>query len=181
MIYVPCRRRVLVGVWLVLAPIGTAAQDRPDSEMQPRPEDVSTLDGIIHAYYEVVSGPAGVPRQVARDHTLHHPDALVAITGLNGSGEPTIRTMTLAEYHGGPSEPAEGFYEQEIHREVQTFGSVTHVWSTYEWRREPDGVVQGRGINSIQLYFDGERWWITSWIFDSERPDNPIPPEYSAR
>lgn len=149
--------------------------------MQPRPEDVSTLDGIIRAYYEVVSGPAGVPRQVARDHTLHHPDALVAITGLNASGEPTIRTMTLAEYHGGPSEPAEGFYEQEIHREVQTFGSVTHVWSTYEWRREPDGAVQGRGINSIQLYFDGERWWITSWIFDSERPGNPIPPEYSAR
>jgi hypothetical protein len=149
--------------------------------MQPRPEDVSTLDGIIRAYYEVVSGPAGQPRQVARDHSLHHPDALVAITGQNASGEPTIRTMTLAEYHEGSGEPAVGFYEQETHRQVQSFGSVTHVWSTYEWRREPSGAVQGRGINSIQLYFDGRRWWITSWIFDSERPDNPIPPEYSAR
>lgn len=173
--------RFLIAVSLLLLPGGVTGQDRPAGEAPPLPADVSTLDGIIRAYYEVVSGPAGQPRQVARDHSLHHPDALVAITGLNASGEPTIRTMTLAEYHEGSSEPAEGFYEQEIHRQVQSFGSVTHVWSTYEWRREPSGPVRGRGINSIQLYFDGDRWWITSWIFDSERPDNPIPPEYSAR
>ena len=40
------------------------------------------------------------------------------------------------------------------------------------------GKPYARGINSIQLYFDGERWWITSWVFDSEREGNEIPGEY---
>jgi hypothetical protein len=49
---------------------------------------------------------------------------------------------------------------------------MIHVWSTYEWRNAEDGPVEGRGINSIQRYHDGKRWWITSWIYDSERDDN---------
>jgi hypothetical protein len=50
--------------------------------------------------------------------------------------------------------------------------------STYSSSTTPDGEPYDRGINSIQLTWDGERWWIVSWIFDSERPGNPIPPEF---
>ena len=145
----------------------------------PLAEDVATLDGIIKAYYEVVSGPAGEPRQTERDHSLHHPDARAIITGKDEEGTPFIRNRTLAEYHelaSAGGNPA--FYEVEIHRQTQRFGNVAHVWSTYAWRTAEDGPVQGRGINSIQLYHDGQRWWITAWIFDSERDDNPIPPEF---
>lgn len=142
----------------------------------PLPEDIETLDGIIKAYYEVVSGPAGEPRQVERDRSIHHPDALVGISGVDRDGNAFMQTMTLDEYHersAAGGNPA--FYEVEIHREVQTFGNVTHVWSTYAWSTEENGPVGGRGINSIQLYNDGERWWVMSWIFDSERSDNFIP------
>ncbi|MFC1562351.1 hypothetical protein ACFL4Q_05080, partial [candidate division KSB1 bacterium] len=118
------------------------------------------------------------PRQVERDKSLHYPDARVAITGKNRDGIPYIRLMTIDEYHSGNELPETGFYEREIHRVVQPFGNIVHVWSTYEWRSEENGPVRGRGINSIQLYNDGERWWVTSWIFDSERADNPIPNEY---
>lgn len=145
----------------------------------PRPEDVATLDGIIAAYYEVVSVPAGRAADRARDESIHHPSALVAITAVDGDGNPVISTMTLGQYHdrlGGPR--AEGFFEWEIHRVTERFGNVAHVWSTYAHSTEPDGPVRGRGINSIQLYHDGDRWWITSWIYDSERPDNPIPSRY---
>ncbi len=145
-------------------------------------DDVATLDGIIRAYYEVVSGPAGESADRQRDMFLHHPDALVGMVGLDADRRPALHTMTLAEYHdrfGGPrSEP---FYEWEIHREVMRFGSIAHVWSTYVESDAPDRDPAGRGINSITLYFDGERWWITGWIYDSERADNPIPAEYLPR
>ncbi len=150
-----------------------------EAEGTNRIEDVATLDGIIAAYYEVVSGAAGVERQTERDSYLHHPDARAIVTGVDSEGAAFIRNMTLAEYHadtrasGNPS-----FYEWEIHRVTQRFGNVAHVWSTYAWSDEENGAVQGRGINSIQLYHDGERWWITAWIFDSERSDNPIPRVY---
>ncbi len=167
--------RYMLPLLFMLGTLPAAAQ----GTSYPLAEDVSTLDGIIKAYYEVVSGPAGVPRQVERDHSLHHPDARAIITGLDQDGKPFIRNMTLAEYHEGSASGGNpAFYEDEIHRVTQTFGNVTHVWSTYAWRRSEDGPVEGRGINSIQLFYDGERWWITAWIFDSEREDLPIPAEY---
>lgn len=87
--------------------------------------------------------------------------------------------MTLDEYHdrsGGVRTTP--FYEWEIHRVTETFGNVTHLWSTYVTSDEEGGRPQSRGINSIQLYFDGDRWWVTSWIFDSERDGNSIPDKY---
>jgi hypothetical protein len=64
---------------------------------------------------------------------------------------------------------------------VELFGNVAHVWSTHEASRDQGGTPFVRGINSIQLYNDAERWWMTSWIFDSEPRGNPIPPEYLGR
>ena len=150
-----------------------AAQEASD------PADVADLDAIIAAYYDVISGPAGEVADRERDRSLHHPDALVGISGVDGEGQPFLRTMSLDEYHdafGGARQ--EAFYEREIHREARRFGNVAHVWSTYASSREPEGEPFARGINSIQLYHDGSRWWIMGWIFDSERQGNPIPPEY---
>ncbi len=144
----------------------------------PLPADIATLDGIINAYYEVVSGPEG-PKQTERDRSLHHPDAHVMITGEDSTGKPTLRSITLAEFHATASPAA--FYEVEIHRVTETFGHITHVWSTYEYRSEPDGPVLGRGINSIQLYHDQERWWVLGWVYDSERKNNPLPEKYLPR
>jgi hypothetical protein len=143
------------------------------------PADVGTLDDIIRAYYEVVSGPAGELPDRARDHSLHLPEAVVGIPGRDESGKPRLITMTLDQYHDRfGAARAEGFYEKEIHRIVHRFGNVAHVMSTYASSTTPNGEIIDRGINSIQLTWDGERWWIVSWIFDSERPDNPIPEEF---
>jgi hypothetical protein len=168
--------RILFGLFLGMAfgMSALSAQDRPAD-----PRDVGTLDDIIRAYYEVVSGPAGEIPDRARDHTLHLPNALVGVPGQDDQGRPILVTMTLDDYHdrfGGPR--AEGFFEKEIHREVSRFGNVAHVMSTYSSSSTPEGEPFDRGINSIQLTWDGERWWIVSWIFDSERPDNPIPPVF---
>jgi hypothetical protein len=146
---------------------------------QPRPEDVATLDGIIKAYYEVVSGPAGQPRDWARDQSLHHPQAQVTIISQDAAGKPAARVMTLGAFHtlsGGLSES--GFFEYEIHRITERYGNTAHVWSTYEWRNTEDGPVGGRGINTIQLFWSEGRWWITSWMFDNSGKGGDIPARY---
>ena len=166
---------LFLAMFLALGSVSAAGQ----AEQAADPNDVSTLDDIIRAYYEVVSGPAGGIADRARDQTLHLPNALVGIPGRNENGSPNLVTMTLDDYHdrsGGPR--SEGFYEKELHRVVQRFGAVAHVFSTYASSTTPDGEAFDRGINSIQLTWDGERWWIVSWIFDSEREDNPIPGEF---
>src|ERR1700687_2290142 len=53
-----------------------------------RTEDVSSIDGIMKAFYEVVSGPAGEARQWSRDRTLYIPGVRFVSMGVNAKGEP---------------------------------------------------------------------------------------------
>jgi hypothetical protein len=133
---------------------------------EARPEDVSTIDGIIKAYYEVVSGPAGERADEARDKTLHHPDAWVAIAGKDADGAPTVRVMTLDDYYGDNAPRTEGFWEWETDRVVQRSGNMVHVWSSYASARTEGGEPFNRGVNSITLFWDGTRWWVMGWMYD---------------
>jgi hypothetical protein len=143
-------------------------------------DDVSTLNGIIKAYYDVVTVKKGQKPSYQRDSSLHITGALVGGTNLNKNGRIMMHTMSLRQYHD--MEDAElakdGFVEKELARKVEKFGSIYHVWSTYETRNTPTGPIIERGINTIELYDDGKRFWILSWFYDSERKDNPLPKKY---
>ena len=146
---------------LVMVPAVVSAQ------LAPRPEDVATVDGILRAYYEVVSGPAGESADVERDRSLHHPDAWVAIANVDRSGTPSVRVMTLDGYHGDNAPRQAGFWEWETDRVITRSGNMVHVWSSYASARTQGGEPFTRGVNSITLFHDGERWWIMGWMFDS--------------
>ena len=143
----------------VLTPAGVGAQDA-------RAEDVSTIDGIITAFYDVISGPAGERADVERDRSLHHPDAWVSIASVGPDGERRVRVMTLEQYHGSNAPRGQAFYEWETERTVQRSGNMVHVWSHYASAREPGGEPFDTGVNSITLFHDGDRWWVMGWMFD---------------
>ena len=150
---------IAVGLFLLTA-LPLQAQD-------PRPEDVATVDGIIKAYYEVVSGPAGERPDMERDRSLHHPQAWVAIAGTDAEGRPVVNVTGLDGYHGDNEPRQQGFYEWETDRVVSRSGNMVHVWSSYASARSEGGEPYTRGVNSITLFHDGERWWIMGWMFDS--------------
>lgn len=143
-------------------------------------DNVSTLDGIMKAYYDVVTVKKGEKVYYERDSLLHWPGALVGSAGVGKNGKPVFHSMSLKRFHelSDPGLERDGFYEKEISRKVEKFGSIYHVWSTYESRNEPGGPIIERGINSIELYNDGTRFWILAWFFDGERKNNPIPSKY---
>jgi len=143
-------------------------------------DNVSTLDGIIKAFYDVVSVKKGSKVYFERDSLLHWKDVRVGGVSMNKNGKATIGFVTLKRFHelSDPYVEKDGFDEKEISRKVEKFGAVYHVWSTYESRNEPGGPVIDRGINSIELFNDGSRFWILGWFYESERKDNPIPAEY---
>jgi hypothetical protein len=145
---------------------------------EANPADVSTIDGIVKAFYETISGSKGVPRQWSRDKTLYMPDVRF-VNMSEQDGKIRASVMTHMQYVNGTNEflVAEGFQEREINRVVRKFGNLAHVFSTYEFTTA-SGAAKGRGINSIELFWDGMRWWISSASWDEERPDNPIPKEF---
>ena len=71
------------------------------------------------------------------------------------------------------------FFEVEIHRVTEQYGSLVHLWSTYEsYRTSEDEEPFARGINSIQAINDDGRWKILQIYWLGETPDNPIPDKY---
>ncbi|HZI21508.1 MAG TPA: hypothetical protein VFD76_03300 [Gemmatimonadales bacterium] len=145
----------------------------------PRAADVATVDGVVQAYYDVITGPAGQPRQWSRDRSLYIPDLRFVATGV-AQGRPYARVMTHQDFVDASDSGMvhDGFFEREIHRVTRSYGNIVQVFSTYEEHRTADGPVEGRGINALQLYWDGARWWVASAIWFEEDPTHPIPREF---
>jgi len=144
-------------------------------------KDVGSMDGILTALYDVISGPAGEKRNWDRMRTLFIPEARLIPTNRRADGSTGRRVMNVEEYinSSGPFLEKNGFFEKEISRKVDQYGGIVQVFSTYEAKRTlADEKPFMRGINSIQLWFDGNRWWVVTIFWQSETPENPIPEKY---
>jgi len=162
---------------LLTAAAPLTAQGQPEAD----PSDVGSVDAIITALYASISGPVGQERDFDRFRSLFAPDGrLMPTTAQAPDG---YLSWTPEEYWQANSAGLAqiGFTEAEIGRTTETFGMVTHAFSTYESYRGDQGNADepfARGINSIQLVHHNDRYWILSISWDSERPGNMIPDRY---
>ncbi|SMO96983.1 hypothetical protein [Gracilimonas mengyeensis] len=167
---------VLIFAALLVQPLSTQAQQKADFSA-----DVENIDNLIEALYATISGEKGEPRQWDRFRNLFIPEARLIPTGENEDGKNTYRVMNPEEFIENTNEyfVENGFYEYELSREEHHYGRVVHLFSTYASKRsKADEEPFNKGINSIQLFNDGERWWIVTiyWAHASEA--NPIPEKY---
>ena len=185
------RRAAGAAVGLTVLSMGKTARAGQATEAKAPPaakkEDVGSPEAVVAALYASISGPAGT-RDWDRLRSLFHPSArLIPCSPSRDEkekGQIATRVFTIEDFIKAiePRVKSEGFYEQEIARRVERFGSVAHVFSTYESRHaleDPKPFV--RGINSIQLFFDGKRWWTVTIFWDSERAGQTIPEEYLSK
>jgi hypothetical protein len=145
------------------------------------PADVGSLDAIIAAVYDVISGPAAEKRDWDRMRSLFIPGARLIPTGPRPAGGYGSRVVTVDEYIERASGifEKEGFYEREAARRTEQFGQIAHVFSTYESRHAADDAKPfQRGINSFQLMNDGTRWWLVTIFWQGEDEKHPLPEKY---
>ena len=162
-------------------PQASPAQSPAATTPPANPADVATMDSIIAAVYDVISGPAKSPRNWDRFRSLFVPGARLIPTGKAPTGEVIARVRTPDEYiqRSAPLLEQNGFFEREISRRVERYANIAHIFSTYESRRaREDEKPFARGINSFQLMNDGKRWWIVTIFWQGEDDKNPLPAEY---
>lgn len=183
------RRLLLAAALLAATPALARAQQPATTAATPawpaaKPADVATLDAIIAALYASISGPPGQARDFERMKSLFHPTARMEPISTNPqTGAIRVAALSPDDYVQRSSEiiTTYGFTEQELSRKVDRFGNLVHVWSTYAGRFTGEGApVTGtmRGINSIQLAWDGTRFWILNLSWDAERPGLTLPKAY---
>ena len=148
------------------------------------PSDVESIEAIVAAAYDVISGPAGKKRDWKRERSLFISGARLIPTAVDAGRNdvdlaPQVLDVDAYIARVKPYFATAGFYEKEVARRVEQFGQIAHVWSTYESRHDPnDAEPFMRGINSIQLFNDGSRWWILSIYWQHESRQQTIPEKY---
>lgn len=195
-------RRCLGGVLAVFAIslMGYAQEQKPAPEAKPAPEvhaqagesvqpkqqpaakpgDVDTIEHIMAATYDVISGPAGT-RDWDRFRSLFYKDARLIPSSRRPDGTIGARINSVEDFieRATPIFVKEGFYERGVSNKVEQFDHMAHVWSTYESRHnKADKAPFQRGINSFQLINDGKRWYVLTIYWEGEDKDHPIPPKY---
>jgi len=147
-----------------------------------KPDDVKSVDSLLAALYDVISGPAG-ERDWNRFRSLFMPNARLTSAEKTPDGAVRVRPSSVEDYVrlGGNYFLKNGFFEKPIVSRVETFGNVAQVFSSYESRHAPGEAPFARGINSLQMLYDGKRWWVVNILWDEERPDNPLPTDFRTR
>ena len=161
---------------------GTARPPAREPIAAPHADTVS-VDAILAALYASVSHPDGQEPDWARMRRIFLPvgmivppkrpkDDMFTVIDVDGFRDRVRKGAADAKAKGEST----AFFEKEVARRLDCFGNVCQVFSTYEAPSDEKPFVSG--INSIQLLNDGQRWWVASIVWDTERENNPIPPEY---
>ncbi|MFQ3214659.1 MAG: hypothetical protein ACI9C9_002199 [Marivirga sp.] len=160
------KRNILLAIVLIYC---SSLSAQTNSEKYEK--DVKSIDSIIDAYYEVISGSGQDPWQFERDSYLHSENAVISRLDNNGKAE---SHGLAAEYIPLALGPKEDFFEKELKRTVTQFGNIAQVWSAFEVRTDPQIATNIRGLNSIQLHYEEDRWWIDSWTCEMESDTNTL-------
>jgi len=167
-------KKIGILIFMLLVSISTKITAQSDTY----PSKVTTLDSTIKTLYSVISGEKGEARDWELFRYLFRPEAKLIPTGTNKQGIHVARYMSPQDYinTSGKWLVDNGFFEKEIARSVHKFGNIAQVFTTYEaYRSEADKKPFMTGINSIQLLYDNNRWWIINIYWQQANKRNPIP------
>lgn len=147
-------------------------------------KNVNSIDAVIQTLYDVIGGEKGEKRDWDLFRYLFFEGAKLVLYEKDLEGIIRPRYLTPDDYVNTIGDWLENkrttdFFENEIHKNIDIFGPIAHAWSAYEsFHSKADKDPYMRGINSFQLVFHDERWWIVNLYWTRETPSNPIPEKY---
>ena len=167
----------------------TTTQQQTQSALASRPEwpkakptDVATIKDIVRAFYAAISTPAGGKLDQTRLRSLFVPGGRIAASvPPNSSRTADVRFLSLEEYAAISDSQTDtsGFFDRNTANQIERFGEMAHVYSTFESRTNLDDQKPiRRGMKSFELLKSADRWYIVEVYWDWERPDLPIPERY---
>jgi hypothetical protein len=162
-------------------PLAGSLAGHPSWPVAKKVSDVDTVEHLLASLYDVISGPAGKPRDWDRFRSLFLPDGRLGVIRPDTSERKSDISFLSPDMYVERDDPyfkTHGFFEHSIANRVEEFGNLVHVWSTYESRRAEHDQPFARGVNSIQIVHAQGRFWLASVLWDEERSGLTLPEKY---
>lgn len=172
-------RSILLVVILVAAAGAGPVQAQTPTTV-PIEQAAGTPSGLIEALYRMVSFGPGPEPDWEMFRGVFLPEAIVVFSP---RGTRPMRVMSVdgfiqdwKDFFRDAALEDKGFTETIAGMKVTEFGGLAHAWVIFEPRiggTQP--ARQIRGLDSIELSFDGTRWWVAAITTDFEGPTQRIP------
>ena len=151
-----------------------------DQKLMVDSSSVQSIDSIIAKLYSIISQAPG-KRNYDQLKALFLPNARLISIKVDSKGKYSYLNVTIDEYIEiiKPKLDKANYFEIEIGRRQEEFNNIAQVFSTYKSTLITDKDMKFEsGINSFQLIFYKDRWWIASALYNNETKDNMIPDKY---
>jgi hypothetical protein len=140
---------------------------------------VKSIEGITNRMLELISGEVGEERNWDKFRNLFLPTAQMTSTSKSKDGKTRVSVMNLEEFvrNIGPLYARDGFEEYAIGLSINEFNGIANVFQSY-YCKNLIGTYEERGVNSYQLIYKDDRWWIAHTMFTNETSDTALPDKF---
>ncbi len=146
---------------------------------QKNTEAVKSIEGIVNELLKLISGDIDEERDWEAYRNLFLPTAQKWIINPKAPPHSQVRAMNIEEFirFVGPLYGRDGFLEVETGLTINEYNGIANVFQSYH-AKNLKGTYDKKGINSYQLIYHQDRWWIASLTFVNESPTAKIPNTY---
>ncbi len=140
---------------------------------------VKSIKGITDKMLDLISVEIGEDVNWDEYRNLFLPRSQKYFIRKGKDGRINVRSMNLEEFirNVGPLYARDGFEEYSIGLEINEFNGIANVFQSF-YCKNLKGTYEKRGINSFQLIYADDRWWIASTTFSNESEDSPLPEKF---
>lgn len=162
--------KYLIVLIILLSSIQAFSQvSKPDSSITASPQ------AIINEVMNIISGDTTEVRDWEHFRSLFIPSAQFVIKNHNSQRRP-VSTLTLEEFirNIGPTYQQNGFLEEQLDVKIDEYNGIAQVFQVYHCKTL-NGTFEASGVNSYQLIYANDRWWIVNLMWSSNSNGVELP------
>lgn len=162
--------KILVSLVLVFASVHSHAQET---------KATSSINSIIQELLDQITIESGEKMDTTAVRDLFHHEARLAI--LNPGDSAFVESVSLDDFLELLMDPyyEAGYEEREITKVVEEFNGIAHVMQSF-YGRDSEGE-EAQGMNSYQLVFQENRWWIFNMLWTFDHDGRGLPEKYQRK
>jgi hypothetical protein len=166
-------RKIIAGFLLVIS-TNLSGQNKPPADTTA----VKSIDGILKKMLNIISGEKGKIRDWEAFRNLFLSTANFTVLNTIDSLQQPVETVGLEEFIKMMHDPYydAGYLEYETGKTVEEYNGLAIVFQSFYGKDSENR--EEKGINSYQLVFFKNRWWIANLVWVLASRDVPIPGKY---